>query len=213
MRSPFDISLGRSLRDILNDVWDPLGVRTYDVLDEYDRYIWPLLALLRSEPPPAQQDVVEALLDIEKGQMGGDGNPDRAAAVARAMLIQSWRPEDYRDLTPLENAVIALLLGAHHPDLHDEFLDNADSYRCHVLDEYGSLSIQGGPREPQHPSLSGMIADGWQLDDDPAPLAPRIELLVFCRYGRVCELQIFRQDGQPIATGLRPNDIEVSPSR
>jgi hypothetical protein len=96
MRSPFDIALGRSLRNILNDVWDPLGVQTYDVVDEYDRYIWPLLALLRAAPPPAEQDVANALLDIERGEMGVDGDPDRAMAAARAMLSQDWRAEDCR---------------------------------------------------------------------------------------------------------------------
>ena len=96
MRSPLDVTLGRSLRNILNDVWDPLGVRTYDVVDEYDRYIWPLLALLRSEPPPAQQDIVKALLDIERSEMGVDGDPNRAMAAARAMLNQNWRAEDCR---------------------------------------------------------------------------------------------------------------------
>lgn len=193
-------------------MWDPIGVKAYGVLDEYDHYIWPLMGLLRSDPPPQPQDIVEALLQIERDQMCMTGQPDRAKAAARAMLIKRWRPDDYRSLTELESAVTAKLLG-FAPELGDEFLAHVDSYHCHVLDEYGSIAIEGGPDEPLQPDLSGMVADGQQVDDDPAPTAARIELLVFFCYGRLSELQILRQDGVPIVTGLRLDDIEVFPVR
>lgn len=212
MRSPLDIALGRSLRNVLNDVWDPIGVKPYGVLDEYDHYIWPLMGLLRSEPPPQQQGIVEALLLIEHDQMGMTGQPDRAKAAARAMLIKRWRPDEYRSLTEFESAVVAKLLGFANPELRDEFLAHVDSYRCHALDEYGSIAIEGGPNEPLQPALKGMIANGQQVDDDPAPTAARIELLLFVSYGRPRELQILRQDGMPIVAGLRPDDIEVLPA-
>jgi hypothetical protein len=187
-------------------------VKPHGVLDEYDHYIWPLMGLLRTDPRPQPQDIVEALLQIERDQMCMTGQPDRAKAAARAMLIKRWRPDNYRSLTGLESAVVAKLSGFTHPELRDEFLAHVDRYHCHVLDEYGSIAIEGGPDEPMQPDLKGMIANGQQVDDDPAPTAARIELLVFFRCGRLSELQILRQDGMPIVTGLRLDDIEVLPT-
>ncbi len=91
MRSPLDLALGRSLRNILNDQWDPIGVAADGIVDEYDSYIWPLLTLLRRKPAPTVQDVSDALLVIEREQMCWPGQANRAWAAAEALLAQRWR--------------------------------------------------------------------------------------------------------------------------
>jgi len=85
MRPPAEQADGRAIRAILLDVWDPIGVAGIpETQDEYDAYIWPILALLQQGASLA--DLTGHLLSIAVEDMGLPGNRISAGAAAQALF-------------------------------------------------------------------------------------------------------------------------------
>jgi hypothetical protein len=73
------------LRDILNSTWDPLGVGDNPhLVDEYDRYIPRLLALIQQGAD--ENSIEQTLHGFEKNEMGLTDPSAEARAAARAIF-------------------------------------------------------------------------------------------------------------------------------
>jgi hypothetical protein len=116
---------------------------------------------------------------------------------------------DQRHLSTIEVSIIAALL-SKNAELRTEFEHNSHLYLAETIDDYGSLKLSGGPKQPRFPKLKGPIASGQQNDSEHSgPGVPQIEFILFCTAGRLTELQILKQDGSPVRGALDPEALEV----
>ena len=77
--------LTRTVREILRDEWDPIGVRGMrGAEDEYDGYISDICALIQTGKSAAA--IAEYLWWAETTHMGLDGNRQRTSRVAASLL-------------------------------------------------------------------------------------------------------------------------------
>jgi hypothetical protein len=76
------------IRAVLNRDWDPIGVVTDGIEDEYDMYIGHIYSLLASGV--SDQAIAEYLLSIELDRMGlGDGSMNRQLHINRLLKVSA----------------------------------------------------------------------------------------------------------------------------
>lgn len=74
-----------SIRRVLFDDWDPIGIKGFGPDDEYDHYIGGIYRLLTSRP--SEDDIIEHLFKIETGHMGaGLKDKEGLRPIAKKLL-------------------------------------------------------------------------------------------------------------------------------
>lgn len=87
MKSNFTKSDNATIREILLNSWDPIGVNGGpEAIDEYDSYIPRIWRLVSSGASIAE--IVAELQRIQTDEMGLAANPRRAEQVARALTAR-----------------------------------------------------------------------------------------------------------------------------
>jgi hypothetical protein len=79
------------IRDILNNDWDPIGIKSIPInkvregwLDEYDMYIPSIYEMLLQDRPAIE--IMNYLLWVETERMGLSGRTDSAVNVANKLI-------------------------------------------------------------------------------------------------------------------------------
>lgn len=73
------------IRQILNDEWDPIGIKGFGPDDEYDSYIGTLYHLLTNRP--SEEEIINLLYSFETTQMGSTiEDKENLRAVAKKLL-------------------------------------------------------------------------------------------------------------------------------
>lgn len=73
-----------SIRRILFEDWDPIGINSFAPNDEYDSYVGGIYRLLASGA--SEYRIIERLYQLETVNMGLDGSRERLKSVAEKLL-------------------------------------------------------------------------------------------------------------------------------
>lgn len=85
---PEDKRLRNVISEVLHYLWDPIGVAgTPEARDEYEGYVYGVLALLRSDASEAE--ILQHLVKIETEEMGLLGQSANSEATVQWLL--RWR--------------------------------------------------------------------------------------------------------------------------
>lgn len=105
-----------------------------------------------------------------------------------------------------EEALALVARGVREIPAMARFAPQLDGLHVETVDADGSLAlVPGAPRVAQE--ASGPVVDAETNDDDGA----EVFAIVFCREGRLSELQVYRGDGEPVRRALRAVDFRLYP--
>lgn len=114
--------------------------------------------------------------------------------------------KDWRTLAPSEIEIIEKILSFSPPEKRKVDLSE---YEAMVIDSYDSLGLRKkGRKLVDERAKMKLTASGRFNDDDSGgEYGPLVNILLFSRGESLCELQIYKDDGQKLKRYIVPNEI------
>lgn len=111
-----------------------------------------------------------------------------------------------REISDKEKGILQRMLSAGIPH-SEEILEQIEGVSVAVLDNFGSLRFLTEDRNRLN-LPDGPIINALQVDQETeSDFGPYVNYIIFVKDGRVCELQIYKDDDSPITSMLDASKI------
>jgi hypothetical protein len=114
-------------------------------------------------------------------------------------------PQPSRSATAFEEGVMRKILAAD--EKLGRFAEQVSGAAVGTIDDYGSICIRPvvAGAEAMAGPVRKLAAEGQAKDSDEID----VHFLLFEQNGRLCELQIYKDDGSPIQRRISVDDLEI----